>query len=341
MTIKYWSETYQDTVSNRNIVLQDTLRLNSDSIVINDPGSTIKPVVIKPSPLLQQAASLFTDTTNICVRNAIADITYYNTDYIISSIESSGANLFPFLFTEKTRQMHADRKASVEKHLKAGENIPQKLFHDDWAIGIILAAIILFSIVRATTKSFLPEIVRFFLFRGTKEESSRDIMGIFQWQSTILNLSSFFVIGLFTYFASAYYKLIPQEISGVVVWLISLATIIIAVTIRHLICIGTGTLSGQEEVFRDYIHSVYQSYRFSALLLFLLVIMMSYTSFLPPMSYFIIGAILFLSLYLIRIFRLFKIFINRNISIFYLILYLCALEILPVLIVIRYFSGLT
>jgi hypothetical protein len=45
-------------------------------------------------------------------------------------------------------------------------------------------------------------------------------------------------------------------------------------------------------------------------------------------------------MYLIRVIRLIIIFLNRNISIFYLILYLCALEILPVLIVIKYFTGL-
>lgn len=313
MTIRYWSETYQDTVSNITGLHQDGLETDSLSL----------------------------DATSVCMRNAIADITYYNHEYIISSIEPFCSNLFPVLFTEKTRQMYSDRKTTVEKYLKSGQNLPQKPFHDDWTIGIILAAIFLFTLVRTTTKSHLPGITRFFLFRGTKEESSRDITGIFQWPSTMLNLSSFLVIGLFTYFTADYYKLIPPVIPGVVVWLISVGSIIFAVTIRHLICIITGFLSGQEEVFRDYIHTVYQSYRFCALLLFILVIMMSYTGFLPIISYFIIGAILFLSLYLLRIFRLFIIFINRNISIFYLILYLCALEILPFLIVIEYFSGLT
>ena len=47
-----------------------------------------------------------------------------------------------------------------------------------------------------------------------------------------------------------------------------------------------------------------------------------------------------LLMYSIRVIRLLIIFLNRNISIFYLILYLCALEILPVLIVVKYFTGL-
>jgi hypothetical protein len=135
--------------------------------------------------------------------------------------------------------------------------------------------------------------------------------------------------------------MIPRGIPGFVVWLIISGVIIISLTLRHIVCVGTGTLSGQNEVFLDYLQTVYQFYRFGAVFLFFLVIMMAYTSLLPDKSYFIIGAIVLAVMYFLRIFRLFIIFINRNISIFYLILYLCALEILPVLISIKYFSGLT
>ena len=341
MTIRYQPETIQDTVSNSAIVIQDSSGFKLESVILSDSVSIKKASAIKPTAVIQQTDSLSTVLPGLCRRNAIADITYYNPDYIIGSIEIPGTNYFPLLFTEKTRQMQTEKKASVVKHLKPGQDIPPKLFHDDWALGIILAAIILFSVIRATSRNITPGITRFFLFRGTKDESLRDMMGIFQWQSTVLNLSSFLITGLFIYYAADYYKLIPPGISGILFWLISLGTIIAAVTFRHLICNITGVLSGQEEVFRDYLHTVYQSYRFNALFLFILIIMMSYTSFLSDKSYFIISTILFSTLYLIRILRLLIIFINRNISIFYLILYLCALEILPVLIITKYLSGLT
>ena len=54
----------------------------------------------------------------------------------------------------------------------------------------------------------------------------------------------------------------------------------------------------------------------------------------------IAGIIIIGLMYLIRVVRLLIIFLNRNISIFYLILYLCALEILPGLIIVKYFTGL-
>ena len=57
-------------------------------------------------------------------------------------------------------------------------------------------------------------------------------------------------------------------------------------------------------------------------------------------GYFISVIIVLVTLYLIRIARLFIIFINKGISLFYLILYLCALEFLPVVICLKYISGL-
>jgi hypothetical protein len=178
------------------------------------------------------------------------------------------------------------------------------------------------------------------LFRGINDPFSRDIGGLFHWQSTILNLISFLIIALFSYSAASYNDFIPFGIKGIVFWFISLGIIITAITLRHMVCIITGNASGEKEVFREYLLGVYQSYRLSALFLFVLIILMSYTVFFSAKVYFISGIIVIGLMYLIRVIRLFIIFINQNISIFYLILYLCALEILPVVISVKYFTGL-
>ena len=93
------------------------------------------------------------------------------------------------------------------------------------------------------------------------DSTSRDVSGLFHWQSTILNLISFLIIGLFGYSVAAFYSLIPTGISGIVNWLIALGIISAAVTVRHLICIITGAASSQQEVFREYLLGIYHAYR--------------------------------------------------------------------------------
>jgi hypothetical protein len=284
--------------------------------------------------------SLQYDTNTVCGRNSIADITFYDSINVITKIESGSSYGFPFQFTEKNKQMHAEVRASLVKHLKSGREIPVQPLHADWIIVIILIAAFFYSLIRTTSKSVMSGATRFFLFRGVNDPSSRDIDGLFHWQSTVLNLISFLIIGLFGYAAASFYDIIPSGLSGITFWGISLVITVSAVTLRHITCIITGNVSGEKEVFREYLLSVYQSYRFSALFLFVIIILMSYTVLSPAKGYFSSGIIVLGIMYLIRVTRLLIIFINRNISIFYLILYLCALEILPVLILVKYFTGL-
>jgi len=132
----------------------------------------------------------------------------------------------------------------------------------------------------------------------------------------------------------------PFGIKGILVWLVSVGILIMAITIRHLICTIIGNASGEREVFKEYLVIVYQSYKFSSLLLYFIIIMLLYTTILPFKFYFISGIIVLSIMYLIRTIRLLIIFTTRKISLFYMILYLCALEIMPVLITVKYFTGL-
>lgn len=320
MIARYLQEYIQDSVHNSINIIRDTIITGAESITASSEETILIPEGI--------------------LRNSISDVTYHNPDFVLSSIDESSLNRFPYQLIENNIKIISDKKALLEMHLNPGHLLPRQMFHDNWVFGVLMLAIIIFSVAQTSAKSFSPAIARFFLFRGTNDEGIRDVMGIFQWQTTILNLSSFMVIALFALFAASYYQLIPAALTDFLGWLITLGIIIVAVTLRHIVCLLTGLLSKQNAVFYDYLHTIYQSYRFGAFFIFILIITMLYTGFLPDGSSFLPGAIIMGILLLIRIFRLFIIFINRNISIFYLILYLCALEILPVLITIKYFSGL-
>jgi len=340
MMIISCSDLQQDTVPHRIILNQDSMRVKSDSV------STVLTIQQKDSVkhkfirIPQKTVFNYTDTTSVCSRNSIADVTFYDFNSFIFRLGYGSNKQFPFIFIEKTRKKEMEARALLIKHLRPGMDLPAQPIHNDWGIIIILVAAILYSLIKATTKNVLPNVTRFFMFRGINDPASRDIGGLFNWQSKILNLISFFIIGLFGYSAASYYNFIPLGSKGIIFWLISLGIVITAVTFRHITCLITGAVSGEEEAFREYLLGIYQSYKFGAFILFVIIILMSYTIILPIRDYFISGIIVMGLMYLISVIRLLVIFLNRNISIFYLILYLCALEILPVLIAIKYYTGL-
>jgi hypothetical protein len=280
------------------------------------------------------------DTILVCSRNPVADVTFYDSANVITTIVPGSVSRFPFIFIEKNSAREAEERATLVKQLRPGQIISDRPLNDDWVILIILTGALLYSLIKNTSKSLLPEISRFFLFRGVTDPVSRDMGGLFHWQSTIMNLVSFMTISLFAYCIAEINNLIPPGFNGLTLWLLLTAIIIIAITLRHIVCYITGNISGKRDEFHEYLLGIYQSYRFGALVLFIIVILLMYTTILPQRVSIYSGVLTLGLMYLLRILRLLVIFIKRNISIFYLILYLCALEILPVLISVKYLSGL-
>jgi hypothetical protein len=289
---------------------------------------------------LQDSISHIPDTASVCTRNSISDITFHDSASFIYTIDPHNSDRFPFIFTEKNSIREARKKEFLLKKLRNGNEIPAQPFNDDWFIFAVIASIFLYSFISVISKRFFNDMKRFFLFRGIGDPGSRDMQGLFHWQSTIINLVSFLNIALFAYCAAYYYEFIPEIFPGVIFWIICFVIIITAVTLRHFMCNVTGKISGETNAFNEYIITIYLSYRYLAFISFILAVMVTYTHLFNAQLLFFAGLITVGVVYLIRIIRLFMIFIGKNISILYLILYLCALEFLPVLILMKYVTGL-
>ena len=280
------------------------------------------------------------DTQSVSERSHISDVTFYDSANIITRIKRNQINGFPLRFIEKNRKREAESNALLIKSLRDGEKVAERPFHEDWIIFLILIAAFFYSSLPLYSRKLFPGATRFFLFRGVGDPEARETSELFHWQSTIFNLVTFFNLALFIYCIAFHYALIPENYSGFTVWAIALGIVIVSITLRHIFCMITGWLSGQKEIMDEYIITIYQTYRYMAFACFMLVILLAYTNFLPHKILFLTGYFSFAVLYLMRLARLFLIFLKRNVSILYLILYLCALEFLPVAVIIKYVTGL-
>ena len=283
----------QDTVRSRNIEVTDSFRVHSDTTPVAKIIRPVKNSVINSIAVTATPQQTVIDTTSVCRRNSISDVTYYDSTNVIINIESKTSGRFPFLFTEKNLQTKEAERLALVKVLHQGKELPFRPLHEDWVILVIVFVAFLFSVTRNALKGFLPRVTRFFLFRGINDPSSRDIGGLFHWQSTILNLISFLVAGLFVYIAASWYELIPAAGIRILYWLTAVGVLIVAVTLRHFACIIVGNISDQREAFREYLIGIYQSYRFSALFLFFIVILIEYTVVIPANVSILAGFIVF------------------------------------------------
>ncbi len=322
----------QDSIRHISDTSVRQIDVSADSLTVSDTieasGVSFRPLKKNPEPV---------DTISDGTRPVI---TFYDTANFILTSEFQYLNRFPFVFTEKNCKSELKAGESLSKTLREGKELPSQPLREDWLIFVVLAASVLYVYISSVNKRFFHEMKRFFLFHGVGDPASRDMQVLFHWKSTIINLVSFLNIGLFAYCIADFYEFIPDIIPGILFWFICFIITAAAITFRHLLCLITGNISGEMDMFSEYIITIYHSYRYLAVILFIIVILVLYTSFFSVKSLFLAGLFTHAITYLIRIFRFFLIFLKKNISIFYLILYLCALEFLPVLVLIKYITGL-
>jgi hypothetical protein len=332
--------TMQDTVRQNIFSGKDTLKQLQDSTPqqLKQPSESLKfiPGVRK----YLSPAQISPDTTTVCIRNPVADVTYYDSTSFVYRLDPAIADKFVFTFSEINRDKYLKNKEVLIKTLKEGDWRPPRPYNADWMILVLLFAAFLFALIRTIPGNFFNSMIRFLTMRGVNENSSRDTGVLFQWQATIFNLASFITISLFGYLLLKHYEVSVEGIGGFVAWLICFGVVTVSITLRHIICIITGNFSNEQETFIEYMTGIYHTYRAGGIIFLLVNLLLLYTTFLPPGVWFSTGIIIAAILYIIRIIRLFLIFMTRHVSILYLILYLCALEILPVVIIVKYVTGL-
>lgn len=205
----------------------------------------------------------------------------------------------------------------------------------DWMVGVSLFVVILMAIIRFSFSKYLQRLIDAIVNYQVSnnlflEKNMRNLRG------------SIFLNGLFfinaSFFAVLYYNFWYSD-SGIktslLTFLYTLAAFLIIyfgkfVVIRTLAYIFDGVKEGKE-----YLHNVFIYNK--NLGIFLLPITLSVPFIADFAAYLLLNAGLVIALifYLFRLFRGIKILFRKHVSIFYMILYLCALEILPLLVIYK------
>jgi hypothetical protein len=330
----------QDTIRQKILIGNDTLKQLHDTIPHQLNQNAESPKVFPGFTQNAFTGIKISDTTTICTRNPVADVTYYDSTCFVYRLDPAIADRSVITFAGINRERYVKNRELLVKTLKDGYLRPPRSYSADWMLPILIFAAFLFTLVRTIPGNLFNGMARFLTMRGVNENSSRDTGGLFQWQSTILNLGSFLTISLFGFLLLKHFGIGIGEAGGFVTWLICFGVVTSAITIRHIVCNIIGNISSEQDLFSEYLIGIYHIYRAAGIILFLACLLVLYTTFLPQGVWFTGGIIVIGLLYIIRIIRLFLIFMTRHVSILYLILYLCALEILPVVIIVKYVTGL-
>jgi len=209
----------------------------------------------------------------------------------------------------------------------------------DWLMVIVIICLIVLAWLKLFYHKFINQtITSFWNYQLSKKEfSNRNIFA--RRVAFILNLNFIFIGGLFFYLVLNHFQINPISLKPFPYYLYLTGILASLLFIRYILLIMTGYIFNRQEYFKEYLHQILLIYKNIGIYFIPLVIVIAYVHPNSRIYLIITGLVLIVMAYLFRFIRGIQIIIKKDVLIFYLILYLCTLEILPVVIYSKFFSS--
>jgi hypothetical protein len=227
---------------------------------------------------------------------------------------------------------YKDFAAVPRSKYKFGKPLPKGQL---WVLGVVAALLLLFAVLKVSFTKQLQTIIQSFFSNRVLNNLNKEDNLFTSWPFLLLFVQFGFTIGMFFYLVSQFYHLAFSG-TGFQFYLSISVLIVILYLLKILILRLLGHLFNVQKPVNEYVTILYLSYFNLSLLFIPLVIAFA----LSPLKYApIFIAISFILLGTIFAFQFIRagvnILSNNRFSKVYLFLYFCALEICPILILIK------
>ncbi|WP_207533896.1 DUF4271 domain-containing protein [Desertivirga arenae] len=206
---------------------------------------------------------------------------------------------------------------------------------DLWVIGFLFILLVFFAILKSRFTKESTSIIHAFYSNRILGQINKEEQFFSSWPFVFLYLLFGFIIGMFLYQCCRYYQLSYDYVG--VNWFLRLSVMVIAFyTLKVLLIKCLGFIFKGEKIASEYISILFLTY-FNAGLLFLpVVIALSLTAGRFGIIYIYVSLILLILIYFFQFLRaITNILSNYKFPLIYLFIYLCALEICPLLVLIK------
>lgn len=221
-----------------------------------------------------------------------------------------------------------------------GEALAQDLLRSEWIFVLLMTPVLLYLFVSLYEKYSLIRIIRIVFNNKFAHATYRNMTPGTQVFQMLLGLLSLISIANFLLFTELHFGIIFFDLKPFMLWLFNMALASLAISLRYVINNIIASLTRTKNTFREYFFNISRSYKLIGIMLMIVNFCISYLISVPD-RYLIFSAFALIIIILVfRVLRLVYVFIISRLSLSYMILYLCALEILPVLLLIKYLNGL-
>lgn len=206
---------------------------------------------------------------------------------------------------------------------------------ESWIMGVVLFLVLFFALIKYFFAKELGSIVQSFYSNQILGQINKEDNLFSSWPFVFLYLLFGLIIGLYLYLSGKYLQL-SYSVEGFELFLLLSASVISLFTIKIIVLRLLGFLFDIRKLVREYVSILYLSYFNSALIFLPLVIAFSLTPNRFAGVYGYAGIGLLVLIFILQFLRAgANILSNYRFPKVYLIIYLCALEFCPLIILFK------
>jgi hypothetical protein len=239
-------------------------------------------------------------------------------------------------------QLHKTSSPVYIATIKPAEIVPQarNLTTHDWLLGIYLLVVVLFVWIRIFYNKFFATLANALISFHISAKLFQEKNVLLHRVSIVLDFIYLIIFSVFIYQFTVFLGFSRPGLSGFKLYLLLLNVVMLYTFFRRSILRLTGNLFLALPLFAEYIHNTFVVNKGMGIALFPIVIMAHYLPYKLVPIVLVIGVLIFSLALILKITRAYQIIMRKDIILFYLILYLCTLEILPLLLGYKFVTSL-
>lgn len=254
--------------------------------------------------------------------------------YNISVVKPLEKPVKDAVFLEDTHQKQVESTQSDIRKEITPKYIPERL-QFDWITILLIGSFLLLGWIRLFSKKYLGSLVKSVISYKESNTLYREKNSLMERASFMVNLLFLSNVAVFVIQIKHLWNIEIEEISDWIFYFVVVASLIALYIFRGVSSAFIGYVFLKQRVFSEFFHNVNIFTKITGLFLFPVVVAIQFLpyDYLNIMVY--SGFSIIAVLYLLMLVRSFQIIIRKNVSIFYMILYLCAFEFAPFLIIYK------
>jgi len=263
----------------------------------------------------------------------------YNIPIVIPEKQKITQNVFIEGSKKSIEPQKSYQSVSNQKEIEL-KQMPGRL-QFDWITILLIGSFLLLGWIRLLNKKYLGLLVKSVVSYQEANSLYREKNSFMEKASFMVNVLFLSNVSVFAIQLKYFWNLKLEGIDDWKLYFIVFTALLSLYIFRALSSLFIGSVFLKQRVFTEYFHNVNIYTKTTGLFLLPVVVTLQFLSYqyidvIVYFGLFIIGA-----LYLLLLLRSFQIIIRKNVSIFYMILYLCAFEFAPFLILYKLLLSLS